>query len=405
MGYVHASVRQIVVQAALIALMGLASFARADTLSWQMVDVANDPSTAPPVDGFTTMYYDSGRGRTIALAAGGAGTDIWEWDGTTWTPVTATNPGLHRGPAVYDAKRARGLVLGVPAGSGFGILTEWDAATSTWINLQVSDGVAASSTESLGYDPMRDRFVGFGGVDGNGNPSALTTEVDLTSGPVAAIPPNHPSGREYSMMVYDAARAHLLLFGGDRFVQGNAPCYTTTYSYLNDSYAYDGTTWTSLSTPDIPIREDADLVFDSKRSRVIMWGGALQPASCDIGVCGNTCVAGTPANDMWAHDGTFWSEVDQGPTVPPSDYSAAAMAYDSNRDRIVLLLANASGPTTTWEYGDFTPNGSDGGTGGGGSGNAGGGGCSATPGNGGTAGSTLLLIAVLAIAGRRQRRR
>jgi hypothetical protein len=67
------------------------------------------------------MSFDPGRGKIVL--AGGRGTagnlfDVWEWDGTAWSPggVNAALPPRNRTAATYDVARQRIVVFG---GIGF----------------------------------------------------------------------------------------------------------------------------------------------------------------------------------------------------------------------------------------------------------------------------------------------
>jgi len=88
------------------------------------------------------------------------------------------------------------------------------------------------------------------------------------------------------------------------------------------------------------------MAFDPDRACVVLFGGWAVGA----GVGGNLY-----AGDTWEWDGGNWTQVDD---MEPSARSSLAVAYDRNRDRLVLfggLTDNvASGETWEWDGQDWT---------------------------------------------------
>jgi len=86
------------------------------------------------------------------------------------------------------------------------------------------------------------------------------------------------------------------------------------------------------------------LAFDSNRSRVVMFGGetAIGPPTVLVG-------------DTWEWDGGNWTQVED---IGPSARKWFAMAYDRNRNRLVLFggltASGASGETWEWDGQDWT---------------------------------------------------
>ena len=90
------------------------------------------------------------------------------------------------------------------------------------------------------------------------------------------------------MMAYDAARGQMLLFGGMR----------NNTKYLNDTWAWDGTTWEHLSPATFPpTRAWGGMAYDPIRQEVVLFGG-WRP--------------GHTFGDTWTWDGTNWTEWDPG---------------------------------------------------------------------------------------------
>ena len=134
------------------------------------------------------MAEDTGRGRLVMF--GGIYTpQTWEWDGLAWTL---------RAPAMSPP------VLG---------------------------GCA------MAYDPQRGRTLLFGGDSGILSPRDDTWEWDGTTW-TQQSPAAKPGPRRHHGMAYDAARRRIVLFGGYNDVTGRV---------LNDTWEWDGTTWTQAT--------------------------------------------------------------------------------------------------------------------------------------------------------------
>ena len=143
-----------------------------------------------------------------------------------------------------------------------------------------------------------------------------------------------PSARRDHSMAYDSARGKVVLFGGE---DSNPP-----WMSLNDTWEYDGVTWTQISPASSPgIRSGHKMVYDSVRGKVVLFGGC-----CDA--------TGFP-NDTWEYDGVDWTQAPPG--WGPSGREGHAMVYDSVRGKVVMFGGYDGGfPNDTWEYG-HTPNG------------------------------------------------
>jgi hypothetical protein len=119
-------------------------------------------------------------------------------------------------------------------------------------------------------------------------------------------------------MAYDPVTGKVVLFGG---AAGNR--------YLNDTWTYDGKTWTKQSPTTSPAgRAGAGMAYDPNIRKLVLFG-ALEPV----------------ATDTWTYDGTTW--IQQHPATSPSD--GGWMAYDPHIGKLVLV-----GKTGTWTYDETT---------------------------------------------------
>ena len=62
-------------------------------------------------------------------------------------------------------------------------------------------------------------------------------------------------------MAYDAATSQVILFGGNNG------------SYLGNTWAWNGSTWTNVATTGPPARDNAQMAYDPATSQVILFGG------------------------------------------------------------------------------------------------------------------------------------
>lgn len=201
------------------------------------------------------------------------------------------------------------------------------------IILSVAIGVSTLGAQSAppprysvgaAYDTHLGALVIFGGM-GRGY-SAETWQWNGTAWTLAQTP--GPSARNGPQMVHDSRRQRIVMFGGD----------TRTEGALADTWERRGQEWTRIATSG-PARSTAPMVFDSRRGRVVMFGGAGT----------NNAVLG----DTWEWDGTTWTQV---PGAGPPARALHGMAYDSARGRTVafggtgVLAPDAVPFGDTWEY-------------------------------------------------------
>jgi hypothetical protein len=126
------------------------------------------------------------------------------------------------------------------------------------------------------------------------------------------LPMPVPLERTGHAMAYDAARKRVVLFGG---LTGGA-------TYLNDTWEFDGTTWSKIGVPQSPApRSLSSLTYDPTIQRVVLFGGFSGAAYF---------------NDTWEFDGQSWVPF---LTANPPARAQHATAFESilNTKRIVLF--------------------------------------------------------------------
>jgi hypothetical protein len=162
---------------------------------------------------------------------------------------------------------------------------------------------------------LRDRTVIFGGHwTLAGAPLADTWELD--GGVWVPSSATGPAARSLVAMAYDEAAARVVLFGGA--LPGPFGVYHGPL--LNDTWLWDGTTWTlAVPTSSPSPRVGAAMAYDEDRQRVVLFGGFANSSYLD---------------DTWEWDGTDWTLVQ--PASRPPGMSMHSMTYDSVRRHTVL---------------------------------------------------------------------
>lgn len=134
-------------------------------------------------------------------------------------------------------------------------------------------------------------------------------------------------------MSYDSVRQRVVMFGG----------YDDT-SLLNDTWEYDGTNWTRVTTTTAPAaRVGAALAYDPVRQVTVLFGGAFSTTGFPPG-----------SADTWTWNGTTWTQLT--PASAPNARYNAGLTWASDRQRLVLHGGENNGTGTnyggfeTWEW-------------------------------------------------------
>jgi uncharacterized protein (TIGR03437 family) len=313
----------------LLLLYFLAGVASAQT--WTQ----KSPATSPSARQAPVMAYDPVHSQVVLFGgtnSSGVLNDTWVWDGTTWTQkLPTTSPSARsNGVMVYDAAHSQIVLFGGQGinGPGQPIYNDtWTWDGSTWAQKSPATSPTARSFDAMTYDSVRSQVVLFGGFalpsgDGDVNDTWVWDGTTWTK----LSPQTSPPVSDGSQMVFDSALGQAILFEG-----GGAVFY-------NDVWAWDGTTWTKKSPASSPPgRTGLSLGYDTAHNQVLMFGG--------------TNASPARFGDTWIWDGTLWMQ--QTPTTSPSARAFAAMAYDSVHSQIVMFGGVTTGSTTvndTWVW-------------------------------------------------------
>ncbi len=185
----------------------------------------------------------------------------------------------------------------------------------------------------MAYDAARHVAVVFGGRVG----ATLLGDTWTWNGHAWLLqhPTNSPSARAGSAIVYDARHQVVLLFGGaDRLL--NVP----GSAFRNDTWTWDGCTWTPMHSSGSPELAEAVAAYDGATNSVVLFG-------YEFGGLAQT----------WRWNDGGWILLH--PSSSPPASSGASMAYDAASHRVVLFggFNQHSGfmnDTWTWDGANWT---------------------------------------------------
>jgi len=275
------------------------------------------------------MAYDADRGRVVLF--GGADEqavrgDLWEWDGAAWRLVSADGPPPRTFPALaYDRERKRLVLFGgnrILFGEGDEEDTFLDDTWEfggAWRHLD-TPGPKARAEASMAYDAAHRRIVLFGGYSrSNGQTLRLGDTWEWDGAAWRATSSASPSARSGAAIAYDSRRQRIVLFGGN---DANA-----------ETWERDRGEWLGIDAPALG-RFNSAMAYDAGARQVVRFGGVKQ---------------GVRESDTWLFDGRRWERA----TVPaPEPRNHAAVAYDERRG-VLVLFGGHDGERVfgdTWEW-------------------------------------------------------
>lgn len=361
------------VSLAILTAVGVIGFvsseaAIADSVDWQKLT----PATMPEGREVHAMIYDNIRKVAVLFAGHTSASsddqpaDTWEFDGTDWSMKSpAASPLFRQGHAMaFDSNRGRTVLFGGFHGADvngsyvtyLGDTWEWDG--SNWTENAVS-GPSVRYLTAMVYDSNRGISVLFGGDRKDcGCPGGDTWEWNGTAWTERSLPASPPRRARHAM-AYDSARKVVVLFGG---WDSTSPSKTP----LNDTWEYDGNTWTQRTPANSPSgRLYHSMAYDSARGVTVLFGGELNCPNC-------SGISGKATDDTWEWDGNNWTQ--RTPATKPLARHESAMVFDSTNNRCLLFggdIGNNSADGSfserkeTWIYAPGLNGGGNGGGGGG----------------------------------------
>jgi hypothetical protein len=198
----------------------------------------------------------------------------------------------------------------------------WARESTGWHRRILGSSGPRRTAPAIAYDAQRGRIVLFGGMIGPAGPASSETWESDGSQWVLRTDVGAPPVRNSAELVYDSTRRVMVMFGGSDG-NGNA---------LGDTWEYDGTQWRLINvpTPRPQARYQYAMAYDAKRNRVVMAFGAS--ASIPL------------MNDTWEYDGTRWVKAPVQPTLAPR--ANVAISYDPLRERVFAFGGAGVGAET-----------------------------------------------------------
>jgi hypothetical protein len=291
---------------------------------------------------------DSGK---VLLFGGYTGTSLsdetWEWDGALKAWALRVPSGSSPDPRadhsiVYDGDSEMFLLFGGTVAGAFNKETwKWDAAAGAWAKQAPAESPTPRAGAAMAFDAVLGRPLLFGGIGmKSGNQQRFNEtwswkwqpESWTLEGPGTEV----PSPRSYPAMTFDGARGKAELFGG----------YTDDWPnrYSNETWEWDPgkVQWTKKNPAGTSpaARSGHAMVYDEVRQKSVMFGGfaGASPGYFD---------------DTWEWDSganTWTQRTPKGRS--PSAREGHAMAYDSDRGRVMLFggYTGLSHSSETWEF-------------------------------------------------------
>jgi len=205
------------------------------------------------------------------------------------------------------------------------------------VTLYSRDRTAAShrltvrNAHSMFYDSDHHQILLFGGADAS-RVCQDTWRWDSAARTWHFVTAVGPGPRTFAALAYDEHNHEAIIFGGNRVLFGTANASDT---FLGDTWRFRNNRWTRINTPGPGARAEAAIAYDTRRTRIVLFGGYRRS--------GNQTQR---FGDTWEWDGKRWTKM---ATTGPSPRNGAAMAYDQDRNRVVLF--GGPGPSSeTWEW-------------------------------------------------------
>jgi len=311
---------------------------------WSL-DLTGTMAWTPGLDGVTAIppreqqaqVFDADSNRVVLFGGQGANTDLGD-DIAFGVAGLVRTPGLpyprfgQRGS--YDPIHHDMIVFGGGYGGGS------PGQSNSTLALHLDPHVSWREITPVGplppgrlnhvqaFDPTGQRLIIYGGgIDYPDFQPPLGDVWQLDLGDPPSWTPLSPGGaiqpgaRDFCTAAFDPVRRRLMVFGG-RDASGQLPQDFWALS-LGGSVA-----WNLINLGNGPVgRYGASMVYDSRRDRMIMFGGALS---------GSSFLGDLEAYDLDSTGVSGWNTLSAIGAPPSARYVHEAM-YDSVRDRMVLF--------------------------------------------------------------------
>ena len=313
-----------------LAATGVYTLAAEDWLEWD--GRWREMRTLPPSPKeFTALAYDTARKRTVFFGVTNATpprTETWEYDGQSWTLVSTVGPPRYDAAFAFDPVRKRVYLQGgydLTTTNGIPASDMWSWDGTTWSSVTLPTGTTLTSPRegaSLAFDYKRGTLLLFGGKTSNGVSQSLMNDLWQFDGTTwtnrtanGATGTNIPTGRMAASMAWNGTCNCIVLFGGQSSLLNGG-------TVSNDTYTWNGSAWAKITaTAGSPptARWYGTMTYDGYGRSVLIGGvNAIFPSS----------QATAYIEETWIFDGAVWKQ-------DRARYRGAS-AYDVDRNRVVV---------------------------------------------------------------------
>ena len=247
-----------------------------------MPTTATDAFRLPSFRGFISLAFVTA---LLVMLPVGAFAQTVSSAGNWVQASPATSPSARYAAAeAYDAATGTVVLFGGTNGGGTYLADTWTWNGTTWTQQSPATVPTARQSTVMAYNPVNQTVLMFGGL-GVGNVNLNDTWIWNGSNWTQQSPATSPGIRFAASLAFDPATNHMLLFGG------------RTGASLGDTWSWDGTTWTKLSPAASPsVRNSAAMAYDPGTGNVVLFGG-------------NSGVGNLTYNDTWTWNGTTWTQL------------------------------------------------------------------------------------------------
>lgn len=212
-----------------------------------------------------------------------------------------------------------------------GVLLSIQKPSFGWVPLEVKNNPGPLQDGEVTYDSKRNKIVLFGGASGyiGDNQWDYLNDTWEWDGKTWTKMSSdvYPPARLDHAIAYDENRKVVVLFGG-----------LGKDGRLSDTWEWDGSSWTEKKTETQPYpRSGHEMAYDPIRKKVVVYGGYSDP---------------TFYNDAWEWNGTNWNQIDLNAEAPVA--SVFALSLNTDENFIFALLSGTPGGTWKWEEDTWT---------------------------------------------------
>lgn len=249
--------------------------------------------------------------------------DLWRYQNGNWGLIEPTeNAPLGCGSGSADVDTDRQKLVVVCGGN---VVHELDLKELKWTKTsELKTAPTGRRLAHVVYDPVLKKTVLFGGFD----TVNYRNDTWLWDGSTwTEVKKNRADARSNAAMWFDPTLKKIVLYGGI-----GRPQPENTIRRYSDMWSFDGNNgWTKMSDVTTPgERYDARVLVDPRNNRVMLYGGIRID---QVDEKGRKQVF---ADDLWEWNGSRWTKITNAVNLP-SARQAFGLSYDPISDRIVMF--------------------------------------------------------------------